>query len=107
VSRACSHSSRRFCPGSLVGFSAARNWSLRSLRSATNWQSCVASVPAAPALRARSLTLDLGLLGLAAVLEHHGVGKACHRGPVAPTGLPALLALALKVWTAISRSRSS
>jgi hypothetical protein len=47
-SRACSHSSWRFFHGSLVGFAAARNWSLRSLRSATNWQSCVANVPAAP-----------------------------------------------------------
>jgi hypothetical protein len=45
------------------------------LRSATNWQSCIASV-------------------LAAVLEHHGVGEAGHRGPVAPSRLPALLALA-------------
>ena len=27
--------------------------------------------------------------------------------PVAPSGLPALLALALKVWTAVNRSRSS
>ena len=48
VSRACSHSARRFSHGSLVGFAAARNWSLRLLRSATNWQFCVASVPAAP-----------------------------------------------------------
>ena len=48
VSRACSHSSRSFFHGSLVGFAAARNWSSRSLRSATNSQSCVASVPAAP-----------------------------------------------------------
>src|ERR1700736_3508543 len=48
VSRACSHASRRFFHGSLVGFAAARNWNSRSLRSATNWQSFVASVPAAP-----------------------------------------------------------
>ena len=40
-------------------------------------------------------------------LKHHGVGEADHRGPVAPSRLPALLALALKVWTAVSRSRSS
>src|ERR1700674_3324838 len=39
-----------------------------------------------------------------AVLEHNGVGEAGHRGPVAPSRLPALLALALKVWTAVSRS---
>jgi hypothetical protein len=45
--------------------------------------------------------------GLAAVLEHHGVGEAGNRSPVAPSRLPALLALALKVWTAVSRSRSS
>ena len=32
VSRAWSHSSRRFFHGSLVGFTAARNWSSRSLR---------------------------------------------------------------------------
>jgi hypothetical protein len=34
VSRACSHPSRRFFYGSLVGLAVARNWSLRSLRSA-------------------------------------------------------------------------
>jgi hypothetical protein len=37
-----------FFHGSLVGFVAARNWSSRSLRSATSWQSCIASVLAAP-----------------------------------------------------------
>jgi hypothetical protein len=60
-----------------------------------------------PAFRARSPTLDLALSGLAAVFEPHGVGEASHRGPVAPSRLPALLALALKVWTAVSRSRRS
>ena len=54
VSRACSHSARRFFHGSLVGFAAAWNWSSRSLRSATNWQSCIASVLVAPS----SLALD-------------------------------------------------
>jgi hypothetical protein len=49
-----------------------------------------------PALPARSPTLDLALPGLAAVPEHHGVGEAGHRGPVAPRRLPALLALAFK-----------
>jgi len=107
VSRACSDSSRSFFHGSLVGFAAARNWSSRSLRSATNWQCCVASVAAVPALRARSHTLDLAPRGLAAVPEHHGVGEAGHRGPVAPTRLPDLLALAVEAWAAISRSRGS
>jgi hypothetical protein len=79
-----------------------RNWSSRSLRSATNWQSRIASVLVAPALHARSPTLDLPLPGLAAVLEHHCVGEAGHCGPVASSRLPALLALALKVWTAVS-----
>jgi hypothetical protein len=60
-----------------------------------------------PALRARSSTLDLALPGLAAVLERHGIGEAGDRSPLAPSRLPALLALALKVWTAVSRSRSS
>jgi hypothetical protein len=50
-----------------------------------------------PALRARSSTLDLAPPGLAAVLEHHGVGEAGDRSPVAPSRLPALLALALKI----------
>jgi hypothetical protein len=36
-----------FFHGSLVGFVAARNWSSR-LRSATSWQSCIASVLVAP-----------------------------------------------------------
>ena len=35
LSRACSHTSRGFFHGSLAGFAAARNWSSRSLRSAT------------------------------------------------------------------------
>jgi hypothetical protein len=35
VSRAWSYLSRRFYHGSLVGFAAVRNWSSRSLRSAT------------------------------------------------------------------------
>ena len=48
VSRPCSHSARSFFHGSLAGFAAARNWSSRSLRSATNWQSCIASVPSTP-----------------------------------------------------------
>jgi hypothetical protein len=39
---------RSFFHGSLVGFAAARNWSSRSLRSATSWQSCIASVLVAP-----------------------------------------------------------
>src|SRR5215472_1999546 len=43
------HSSRRSSPGSLDGSAAARNWSSRFLRSATNWPSCVASGPAVPA----------------------------------------------------------
>jgi hypothetical protein len=107
VSRACSHSSWRFFHGSLVGFAAARNWNSRSLHSATNWQSCIASVPAAPCSPRRSPTLDPALPGLAAVPEHRGVGEAGHRGPMAPPRLPPLLALALKVWTALSRSRSS
>ena len=37
--------------------------------------------------------------------ERHAVGEAGDRGPVAPSRLSALLALALKVWTAVSRSR--
>jgi hypothetical protein len=39
VSPACSQTSRRSSPGSLVGFAAARNWSSRSLHSATKWRS--------------------------------------------------------------------
>jgi len=48
MSRACSHTSRSFFHGSLCDFVAVRNWNSRSLHSATNSQSCVASVPAAP-----------------------------------------------------------
>src|SRR3984893_4994465 len=69
--------------------------------------------PASPASRAtvavrvRSHALDLALPGLAAVPEHYGVGEAGYIGALAPPGLPVLLAPALKVWTAVSRSRSS
>src|SRR3984893_1176528 len=59
------------------------------------------------ALRVRSPTLGLALPGLAAEPERHAVGEAGDRGPVAPSRLSALLARALKFWTAVSRSRSS
>jgi putative transposase len=39
-----------FFHGSLVGFAAARNWSLRSLRSATSWQSLHRQRPGCPQL---------------------------------------------------------
>jgi hypothetical protein len=58
-----------------------------------------------PALRARSPTLNLALPGLAAVLEHNCVGEAGDRGPVVPSRLPALLALTLEAWAAVSSSR--
>jgi len=45
-SPACLHTSRRSSPGSQVGFAAAWNWSSKSSRSATNLQSCTASVQA-------------------------------------------------------------
>jgi hypothetical protein len=77
------------------------------LRFATNWQSCIASVLAAPNSWRLIATLDLALPGLAAVLEHHGVGEAGDGHPVAPARISALLALALKVGTAIGGSRSS
>jgi hypothetical protein len=78
----------------------------RSLRSATNWQSYIANMPAARAHRVRSHTLDLALPRMAAVPEPHGVGEAGHRGPLAPSRLPALLALAVRARTiAISVSR--
>ena len=107
VSRACSHSSR-------ASFMA--RWSVSRPRGIGARAHCApppAGNPASPAswsppaLRARSSTLDLALPGLAAVLERHGIGEAGDRSPLAPSRLPALLALALKVWTAVSRSRSS
>jgi len=105
VSRACSHSSRRFFHGSLVGFAAARNWSSRSLlrhqRAVLHRQRSWSP----PALGARSPIVDLALPGLAAVLEHNCVGEAGDRGPVAPSRLPALLALTLEAWAAVSSSR--
>src|SRR5258708_23275623 len=107
VSRACSHSARRFFHGSLAGFAAA--WLGARGHSAPPPVGSPAS-PASwspPALRARSSALDLALPGLAAVLERHGIGEAGDRSPLAPSRLPALFALALKVWTAVSRSRSS
>jgi hypothetical protein len=105
VSRACSHSSRRFFHGSLVGFAAARNWSSSSLlrhqlavlHRQRSWSP--------PALGARSPILDLALPGLAAVPEHYRVGEARHRGPMALQRLPALLALTLEAWAAVSSSR--
>jgi hypothetical protein len=48
VSPACTHCSRNSSHGSPVGFAAASNWSLRSLRSGINSPSCAASVPDAP-----------------------------------------------------------
>jgi hypothetical protein len=70
-----------FFHGSLVGFATARMLELRSLRSATNWQFCVASVPDALCSLARSPTLDLALPGLFAVPEHNGFVQADRRDP--------------------------
>jgi alkanesulfonate monooxygenase SsuD/methylene tetrahydromethanopterin reductase-like flavin-dependent oxidoreductase (luciferase family) len=39
--------------------------------------------------------------------EHNGIGEAGDRSPLAPSRLPALLALAVEAWAAISRSRGS
>jgi hypothetical protein len=69
VSPACSHTSRSFFHGSLVGFAAARNWTSRSLRSATNWQSYIVSVPAALGSPRSIAYLDLALPRMAAVPE--------------------------------------
>jgi len=99
VSRTCSHSVRRFFHGSLAGFAAAWNWSSRSLHSATNWQSYIASVLVAPSSSRSVVYSGSGSIGSGRGLEHHGVGEAGHRGPVASSRLPALLALALKVRT--------
>src|SRR5258708_5552224 len=44
---------------------------------------------------------------MATLPGHHGVGQASHRCPMAPSGLPPVLALALETRTAISRSRNS
>src|SRR5437763_6801 len=96
MSRACSHPSRRFFHGSLVGFTVAQNWNSRSLRSATNRQSCVASVPAAPGSLRSIAYSGSGFTVWPRCLNIIGVGEAGHRGPVAPTRLAALLALALK-----------
>ena len=60
-----------------------------------------------PALHSRSLNLGLALPGVAAVPERHRVGETGHRGSMAPTRLSALLALALEIWTALSRARGA
>jgi hypothetical protein len=44
---------------------------------------------------------------MAALSGHDGVGQASHRRPVAPSRLPPVLALALELGTAVSKSRSS
>ena len=60
-----------------------------------------------PVLHGRSLNLGLALPGVAAVPERHRVGETSHRGSMAPTRLSALLALALEIWTALSRARGA
>ena len=60
-----------------------------------------------PVLHSRSLNLGLALPGVAAVPERHRVGETGHRGSMAPTRLSALLALALEIWTALSRARGA
>src|SRR5271167_1848756 len=45
----------------------------------------------------RSLAVGLALPGLAALPEGDGAGQAGDRGPLAPAGLPQILALALKL----------
>ena len=69
-----------------------------------------ASSPAAgsaPAVRGRPLALGLAIPLVAALPGRDGVGEAGNGDPLAPSRVSALLALALKVRTAIGRSRSS
>jgi hypothetical protein len=44
---------------------------------------------------------------MAALSGHDGVGQASHRCPMAPPGLPPVLALALAIRTAVSGSRDA
>ena len=60
-----------------------------------------------PALHNRSPNLGLALPGVAAVPERHRVGETGHRDSMASTRLSALLALALEIWTALSRARGA
>jgi hypothetical protein len=62
-------------------------------------QSCIAIVLAALSSSRSIAYSGSGSIGSGHGLEHHGVGEAGHRGPVASSRLPAVLALALKVRT--------
>ena len=53
------------------------------------------------------LILGLALTGVAAVPERHRLGETGHGGSMAPARLSALLALALEIWTALSRARGA
>ena len=61
----------------------------------------------ATTIRYKPLALGLALPALASLPRRDGVGQADNGNPVASSRLPALLALAVNVWTPVSRSRSS
>jgi hypothetical protein len=58
----------------------------------------------APAVYGRPLALGLALSIMAALSGHNSVGQAGDRRPMAPPGLPPVLALALEVRTPVNGS---
>src|ERR1035437_7457660 len=61
----------------------------------------------AAAVRDRPLALGLALPIVATLFGGDGVGQAVHRRPMAPPGLPPVLAMAFEIRTANSGSRDS
>src|ERR1700730_12255797 len=61
----------------------------------------------APAVRDRPIALGLALQMVAAMSGGDGVGQAGHRDPMASSGIPSVLAMAIQIGAAFSGSRDS
>jgi hypothetical protein len=67
----------------------------------------VASGQALPGVRDRPLAQGLALPIVAALSGSEGLGQAGNGDPVAPSGIPLVLALALEIRTAVRGARGS
>ena len=66
-----------------------------------------AAAGSAPAVRDRPFALGLALPIVAPLSRRDGVVQAGHGRPMAPSGLPFVLAMAFEIRTAVSESRDS
>ncbi len=112
ISPACLRSCDRWFLGLLADSIVGRLWNQRTSRSVTSCTFFAAS--GRVSLRLFAIDRLLWVLALPTVAALSGVddigddiGEAGHRRPMAPPGLPFVLAMALEIRAAVSRSRDS